>query len=83
MYNYGIPHKGHEEIVQHRHKLHNNWLNFIKSLATWELCHKLEAGQVRKKFSGCKKPSRFLFSYYTTPKSSVCKESTFWDWRKT
>ena len=35
---YGIPHKGHEEIVQHWHALHNNWLNFIESLATWELC---------------------------------------------
>ena len=34
---YGIPHNGHEEIEQHWHALHNNWLNFIQSLATWEL----------------------------------------------
>ena len=24
--------------MQHWHALHNDWLNFIESLATWELC---------------------------------------------
>jgi hypothetical protein len=69
---YGICHKGHEEIVQHWHALHNNWLNFIESLATWELCHKLEApGKFERSSQAAKAFTLPLFVLHNTQEHCV------------
>ena len=81
---YGIPHKDHEEIVQHWHALHNNWLNFIESLATWELCHKLEApGKFERSSQAAKSLHASSFSITQHPRAVCTREVHFGIWRKT
>ena len=81
---YGIPHKGHEEIVQHWHALHNNWLNFTESLATWELCHKLEApGKFERSSQAAKSLHASSFRITQHPRALCARKVHFGIWRKT